>query len=302
MSYKGGQEMRPVIGFVGLGNMGAPMVANLCAAGFEVWVHDLSHEVQARVAAETASHVTPNPGRLAEVADVLILMLPNGAIVREFLCGSSNGAAPVDRLRFGSVVVDMGSSAPAGTRTLGKILAERGVALVDAPVSGGVAKARTGKLAMMTGGDTTTIAAVEPVLAAMASSIMHVGPLGAGHAMKALNNYVSAAGLTAACEAVAVASHFGIEPEMALQVLNASTGRNNSTETKLGPFILSQAFNSGFSLGLMRKDLATALELAREVGVEPDLMDDLADLWGRAEKRLGSSSDHTEIAKMSLTP
>lgn len=291
----------PAIGFIGLGNMGAPMVANLRAAGFRLWVHDRSPEIEALVAAGTGG-VPATPDMIADIADLVILMLPNGAVVRELLIGNAAAGGVLDRLRPGAVIVDMGSSAPAGTRELGAIVAARARTLIDAPVSGGVGKARSAELTIMMGGDQGVLDAIEPVFAAMASRIMHVGPLGAGHAMKALNNYVSAAGLVAACEAVAVAERFGIDPEAALQVLNASTGRNNSTETKLARFVLSGAFDSGFSLGLMRKDLVTALELAGRIGAAPRLMRDIVDFWGEAEATLGAAADHTEIARLAAPP
>lgn len=146
------------------------------------------------------------------------------------------------------------------------------------------------------------VEALRPVLECMASSIHHVGSLGTGHAIKVLNNYVSAAGLVAACEAVSIAEQFGIDGASAIRVFNASSGKNNSTENKLNQFVLSGAFNSGFALGLMRKDLATALDLAERLDVSIPLARHVIETWNEGEKQLGKSSDHTEIARLCGLP
>ncbi len=285
------------IGFVGLGMMGVPMAANLSAAGFRLRVQDIDPDAVARF---TAAHVAEaaTPETLRE-ADILLLMLPNGRVVRDVLLAApEGGTALADRLRAGSVVIDMSSSAPTGTRELGAALAERGIAMADAPVSGGVPRARTGKLAIMTGGDASLVRRLAPLFDVLGSSLTHVGDLGSGHAMKALNNYVSAAGLVAACEALAMARGFGIPGEKAIEVLNASTGRNNSTENKLAQFVLSERFDSGFALGLMRKDLAAALGLGEDLLLDLPLAPSLMAIWEQAESELGPQADHTEIARL----
>jgi 3-hydroxyisobutyrate dehydrogenase len=167
--------------------------------------------------------------------------------------------------------------------------------MVDAPVSGGVAKAADGSLAIMAGGEAAQVDKARPVLEAMGSRVFHTGALGSGHAIKALNNFVSAAGLTAACEAVLVARAFGIDSATLVDVLNASTGRNNSTEVKLKPHILSESFASGFAMALMAKDLRTAEELAAGLGCAQELLSEQAQLWARALGALGGQADHTEI-------
>ena len=129
----------------------------------------------------------------------------------------------------------------------------------------------------------------------MGTAIYETGPLGSGHAMKALNNLVSAAGLAAACEALLVGRRFGLDPSLMVDVLNASTGRNNATEVKAKQFILSGSFASGFSLGLMAKDLKTAAELAEHLGMEAPISRAARDLWETAQDALGSDADHTEI-------
>jgi 3-hydroxyisobutyrate dehydrogenase len=277
------------IGFIGLGQMGAPMVRNLARAGFKVAVADANAQAVARIGAEVACEVPVSLAALGAGCRVAITMLPDGNAVREVVLAMN---LPRD-----AIVIDMSSSSPMGTRELGRALAERGVALVDAPVSGGVKKAVDGSLSIMAGGDPATIERVRPVLAAMGKQIFLTGPLGSGHAMKALNNYVSAAGLAAAAEAVLAGSRFGLDPAAIVAILNASTGKNNSTENKFPQFVLSRAFNSGFSLGLMVKDLRTALDVAHATGTPAPLGEACVEAWARAEQLLGGQADHTAVVK-----
>jgi 3-hydroxyisobutyrate dehydrogenase len=215
--------------------------------------------------------------------------------VREVVLGDSG---LVSGLQTGAIVIDMSSSEPIGTRELGEVLAGKGIGMIDAPVSGGVKRAEDGSLATMVGGDPAVIARVRPVLEAMAKQIFLTGPLGSGHAMKALNNLVSAAGLWMAAEALLVGKQFGLAPETMVDVLNASTGRNNSTENKFKQHILSRAFGSGFSLGLMAKDLRTAQELAVATGVFAPFARCCTELWNEALGELGAAADHTAIVRV----
>jgi 3-hydroxyisobutyrate dehydrogenase len=287
---------KPRIGFVGLGNMGAPMAENLLKAGFELAVADADPGRLADFANRAAL-----PASLADfgrASDLVVTMLPDGKIVRKVLCGSpGSNDGILAGLAAGSLVIDMSSSAPVGTCELGAALAARGVALVDAPVSGGVKRAADGTLAIMVGGEAADIERCRPLLAAMGRDIFPTGKLGSGHAMKALNNYVSAAGLAAAAEAVLVGQRFGLDPAVMTDILNASTGRNNATENKLKQFILSRRYGAGFSLGLMAKDLRTALETAEATATPAPLAAACIALWNAAEARLGGAADHTEIAR-----
>ena len=187
------------------------------------------------------------------------------------------------------IVIDMSSSNPVGTRELGSVLAKRGIHLIDAPVSGGVKRAEDGSLSTMVGGEPAIIARARPLLEAMAKQIFLTGPLGSGHAMKALNNLVSAAGLWMASEALLVGKQFGLAPENMVDILNASTGRNNTTEHKCKQQILSRAFASGFSLGLMAKDLRTAQDLAQATGVFAPFTRQCTELWNEAAEQPGRS-------------
>lgn len=280
------------IGFIGLGQMGAPMVRNLARAGFRLALLDARPGAAAALGLH--AELPADAAALGARCRVAVTMLPDGAVVREVVLGERGlvaGLAP------GSVVIDMSSSSPMGTRALGEALAERGISLVDAPVSGGVKRAVDGSLAIMAGGEPAVIARCRPVLAAMGRQIFATGPLGSGHAMKALNNYVSAAGLAAAAEAVLAGSRFGLDPQTIVGVLNASTGKNNSTENKFPQFILPRTFASGFSLGLMVKDLRTALDVAHATGTPAPLAESVVAAWADAERLLGPGADHTAVVQ-----
>lgn len=279
------------VAFIGLGMMGLPMASRLVHAGWQVRGADLSaaaldaFAASGGVACQTAREAVQG-------VNAVITMLPDGNAVREVLTGPEGVSGVLPR---GTLVIDMSSSAPMGTRQLAGELAGLGIGLVDAPVSGGVKRAVDGTLAIMAGGEPTLIGQARPLLEAMGRDIIATGPSGSGHAVKALNNFVSAAGLAAACEACIVAEKFGIDPGVLVDVLNVSTGRNNSTELKMKPFILSGAFNSGFSLALMAKDLRTAAELAESLGLNAQGAHAAARLWTEAAGALGKSADHTEI-------
>ncbi|MPZ09518.1 MAG: NAD-binding protein [Kiloniellaceae bacterium] len=306
MSDRGEQLAPPAaVGFIGLGQMGTPMAARLVQAGFAVQAYDRAEP--ARQGFEAAAGLPAVAGAEAACAGVaaVITMLPDGRSVREVLCGGGTDGA-LAAAAPGTCVVDMSSSSPIDTLALDEALRPRGFAVVDAPVSGGVKRALDGSLAIMVGGEADTISRIRPLLAALGGAIFPTGALGSGHAMKALNNYVSAAGLVAAAEAVIVGTHFGLDPLVVVEVLNASTGRNNSTENKLKQQVLSGDFAAGFALRLMAKDLHTAAEIARHLGVAAPLADACEALWAKADGMLGPGADHTEIfrylAQLKATP
>lgn len=288
------------IGLVGLGQMGVPMGRNLARAGFALAVADADPGALRRFAGETPCERPESLAALGAACRVVITMLPDGAAVRAVALGAdgdARGDCLAASLAPGAVLLDMSSSSPVGTRALGAELSARGITLIDAPVSGGVKKAIAGTLSIMAGGESAAIDRVQPVLAALGGEIFRTGPLGSGHAMKALNNYVSAAGFAAAAEAVLAGSRFGLDPAVIVAVLNASTGRNNSTENKFPQFVLSRAFNAGFSIGLMVKDLRTALDVAHATGVPVPLAEACVAAWAAAEAELGPAADHTSAIK-----
>ena len=285
------------VGFIGIGKMGLPMASRIAAHGYPLHAYDISaaaiKEFSSRVADALAAKTLAEIGRTCKV---VILMLPDSDVVNRVLFGEKDSLAA--HLSRGSVVIDMSSSDPSVTCEIGPQMKETGVDFIDAPVSGGVNRAIDGSLAIMAGGDGAVIARVRPLLLTMGKVIIETGVLGSGHAMKALNNYVSAAGLLAACEALKVGADFGIAPERIIAVLNASTGKNNSTENKMMQYVVSRLFNSGFSLGLMRKDIAIVTDLSKRLGSKTLLGETLLKSWADAEAKIGGAADHTEIFRM----
>jgi 3-hydroxyisobutyrate dehydrogenase len=279
------------IAFLGLGKMGSPMARRLHEAGAPVVGFDPVEPTRLAFAAAGGA-VASTAREAVSGADVLITMLPNGKVVRAALL---RGEPLVVHCAANAIVIDMSSSAPVGTRELADELAGRGVHLLDAPVSGGVKRALDGSLAIMVGGPPEVIAKVRPLLETMGKSIFETGAVGSGHAMKALNNYVSAAGLTAACEALQIGEKFGLDPVMMTDILNASTGRNNSTEVKLKPFVIPKNYASGFSLALMAKDLRTADDLAMHLDVPAPFSQALIEIWEQAADALSAAADHMAI-------
>ena len=283
------------VGLVGLGHMGRPIAARLVAGGVPLVVFDARREAMAASGGAPATSLAD----LARRSDVVITLLPDGMAVRRAVVGDGTPGEDrlVDGLGEGTIVVDMGSSSPTGTRALGAELAERGVGLIDAPVSGGVRRAADGTLAIMVGGEAGAIDRCRPLFERIGERIFPTGALGSAHAMKALNNLVSAAGLLAAGEALLIGRKFGLDPALMVDVLNASTGRNNATEHKLKPFVLSRTFASGFSLALMVKDLGTATALADDTGTPAPFAAECRTLWSRAGAALDAGADHTAVVR-----
>ena len=285
----------PRIGFVGIGAMGGPMAACLLNAGYQVTAFDSR---PARIGEFIAAHGGSAGTSLAELGqacDVVIMILPSSAIVTDVLFGDGGMAVT---LRPGTVVIDMTSGVPAVTVSLSERLAQQGVVLFDAPVSGGVPRAVSGKLTIMAGGQAKDIDAALPVLEAM-GSVIKTGVIGTGHAMKALNNLVSAGGFLIGIEALLIGSRFGIDPETMVDILNVSTGMSNSTQKKFKQYVLSRKFDSGFALGLMAKDLSIALGIARDHDVNAPFAGLCRDLWAGASAVLGPQADHTAMALLS---
>jgi 3-hydroxyisobutyrate dehydrogenase len=282
------------IGFVGLGNMGEPMVRRLAAAGYEVRAYDIAERARTRLASTTGVTLTESPAAVADGADVVILMLPGSDAVEQVLLGDGL----LDRVRPGTLVADMSSSEPARTRALAERAASHGVRLVDAPVSGGVAGARAGSLTIMTGGPADAVAVLGPVLGVLGARVVHAGDVpGAGHAIKALNNLMSAAHLLASSEAILAGQAFGLDPAVMLDIINTSSGRSGSTQNKWPNYILPGTFDSGFSIAFMVKDMKIALQLAEAAGTPAPLCRAAVAAWASADEEMPAGADHTEIAR-----
>ena len=279
------------VGFIGIGHMGWPMAANLVRkGGFSVTVHDLDAERASRFAREHGCAAASGLEGLAE-CDTVVTMLPTGRDVRQVLTQDKGLAAS---LRRGALVIDMSSSDPVGTRELGPALAERGIVLVDAPVSGAVPRAITGTLAIMIGcNDPEVLERAKPVLLAMGERLFEVGSLGSGHAMKALNNLIAGAGFAVVCEAMLIGKRFGLDPTTMMDVLNASTGRNFATEVIMKEHVIGERYASGFSVGLLAKDVKIAADLGHAVRLDAPLTRLVSERLMYARDRLGADRDNS---------
>jgi 3-hydroxyisobutyrate dehydrogenase len=281
------------IGFIGLGNMGGPMAANVARAGHELFAYDVDEVRLADFARETGTSAARSLEQLG-TCEVVIAMLPTGAVVRDVLLSAEAGGflkTPHPDL----LVIDMSSSEPIGSKTLGKELAKHGIRLVDAPVSGGMVRAADGTLAIMLGAeDEADAARAEPILKTMGERIFRTGALGSGHAMKALNNYVSAACFAATAEALLVGEQFGLDPSVIVDIMNVSTGKNFQTEMVMMKHVVERQFATGFKIGLLTKDIRIAADLADQLKVETPVLDLVYARWKDATEELGADRDNSE--------
>jgi 3-hydroxyisobutyrate dehydrogenase len=281
------------VAFIGIGNMGWPMAANLVKAGFDVTVCDVVPGRADAFAAETGAKAAASPADAASGTEAVVIIVPTSKQVAEAV----DAMAP--SLAKGMLVIDMTSGQPGRTREIAAALAGQGVAMIDCPVSGGVPRAKTGQLAIMAGGEEADLDRADAVLKAMGTSIHRCGPIGAGQAMKALNNLVSAGGYLIGIEALLIGQRFGLDPAKMVDVLNASTGMNNSTQKKFKEYVLSRRFDAGFGLDLMVKDLSIALEVGRETTTPTPFAALCREMWASAAALLGPGADHTAVAKLS---
>lgn len=280
------------VAFIGLGNMGTPMSRRLIDAGYPVMGFDLAEAARDHLV-EAGGRVAASASAAVEGAAVVILMLPSSDVVEAVLAE----AELLEALAVGKpFVIDMSSSEPLRTRALAASLAERGLTLLDAPVSGGVSGANAGTLTIMIGGADQDVAAVAPVLSTLGRTV-HAGAVGSGHAAKALNNLLSATHLWITSEAVLAGERFGIDPTVLLSIFNGSSGRSGSTENKWPNFILEGTYDSGFGLRLMLKDMKIAVGLTEQVGVPTQLGTDAVDLWSQVAGDYPADADHTEVAR-----
>jgi 3-hydroxyisobutyrate dehydrogenase len=289
--------MPETVGFVGLGNMGGPMAGRLADAGYRVRGFDVS-DAAAAAFERRGGTAAASAAAAADGASAVILMLPDSAVVESVVTDPAFLAA----LRTGaSVLVDMSTSEPGRTRALAGLLSQQGTAFVDAPVSGGVVRAVSGELAVMVGGADADVARVENILGHL-GKIYRAGPIGAGHAVKALNNLMSATHLLVTSEAILAGERFGLDPDVMLAIFNASSGRSGSTENKWPNYIRPETYDSGFGMRLMVKDMRIAVALAGELEQPSRLGAQAVALWAEAAAALPPGADHTEIARWLRDP
>ena len=277
--------------FIGGGNMGGPMATNLANAGVTLAVADLSQPALEPFAARgiaTATSASELPG------DVVVTILPTDRQVRDALLGPGGALSKRDR----KAVIEMTSAAPTATKLLASELAERGIPLLDAPVSGGVAGARGATLTTMVGGEEKLFERYRPLLALMCSNIRHVGPVGSGHTLKALNNFLSGVSLWATCEALLIGAKSGLDLHTMVEVIKTSSGQTNALDTKIVMSVLPRTFDYGFSMRLISKDVSIAARLARELDVPAPVLAQAEENWMLAKSQLGEDADFSAVMRL----
>ena len=281
------------IGFVGLGAMGGVMVPHLKGLA-PVTVYDVDAKRTAAAAAAVGGSGACGLGDFA-ACDMVILMLPTSAIVDSVLRGHGGEPGLLEVLRPGALIVDMSSSIPMNSVENSKAAAGRGLGFIDAPVSGGVARATTGELTIMVGGPEELLERARPALERIGAKVVLVGDVGAGHAVKALNNLIAGATLAVTCEAFVIGERFGLDPEIMLDIINSSSGMSFQTSVPWKPHVLTRDFQAGFSMALMSKDIGVALALADATHVPSAVAKAAGESWAAALKTARPGADHLEM-------
>ncbi|MCC7054792.1 MAG: NAD(P)-dependent oxidoreductase [Gemmatimonadaceae bacterium] len=285
------------VAFLGLGAIGAPMAAHVARAGHALTIWNRTAERAAGSAAAAAgARVAATPADAVRDADIIITCLPESSHVATLLADGGN--AMRDAIRPGALLVDCTSGDPDTSRSIAADLATAGIAFIDAPVSGGVAGADAGTLTVMVGGDAAALERARPVLESFAGKIVHCGAVGAGDAIKAVNNALLALHLWSTAEGLVAAMKAGVAPQVALDVINASSGRSNASMNLFPDRVLTGAFPRTFRLALLDKDAGIAAGIARsQKGAAPTLQL-AADLMRIAHLELGDEVDHVEAVKL----
>lgn len=282
------------IGFIGLGEMGQLMVEHLLNAQFEVYAHDLSKEA-IKIVSGKGAEAAPKITDVTTNSNVVIMMLPNSQAVESVMLGKSG---LLENLGAGKTIIDMGSSRMRSTIRLANLSKQKGIIFLDAPVSGGKKGAADASLTVMCGGEVEHYKRVKPILKKMGKKVIRVGEVGHGHALKAINNYLSATSLYSAAEAMIIAKSIGLDLKKSLEVINGSSGQSYSTQYKLPHFIFNRKFNTGFTLDLMQKDIEMACELAKEKNIPFVLGANIEQIYKLARVFLKKDRDHTEVIKL----
>lgn len=273
------------IGVIGCGNMGGGMVANLIDRGQSLTCFDPDAAIMAKMAALGAR--TAPAARIAAECDRIILSLPKAAIVRAVMADIAPHLAP------DTIILDTSTSTPETSQAI----AATGICFVDGPVSGGPAAARAGSMTMLLGGTATAIAALRPLIDLLTAKTVIVGASGAGHAAKIANNMLCAANLVLVAEAVRLGQSAGVDPAALLEGINAGSGRSGVSEVNFPKWVLNGAFNSGFTMGLMRKDVGLALDLAAQNDISLEAFAPIARLWREASAAIPDAADFNEITR-----
>lgn len=285
----------PRVAFLGLGAIGTPMARHLARPDFDLVVWNRTAARAAAFGEATGARVAATPAAAAAGRDVVLTCLPVSPDVEGLLDGPDGLLAT---LPAGAVLVDCTSGDAATSRRIAARLAARGIAFLDAPVSGGVAGAEQGTLTVMVGGDADVLERVRPVLACFGARIVHCGAVGAGDALKAVNNALLALALWGTAEGLATLEKAGVRADVALEVINASSGRSNASMNLFPERVLTRAFPRTFRLALLDKDVGIAADLCREVAVPAPLLALTAQLFREAHAELGEEADHVEAVRV----
>jgi 3-hydroxyisobutyrate dehydrogenase-like beta-hydroxyacid dehydrogenase len=282
------------IGFIGLGVMGSRMLRHLVNGGHNLVIHDIDATAAKKIAAESGARSAPSPREVAAVSEIVITMLPNGSVVRGVVFGE-NGLA--QGFKPGALLLDTSSAEPWITRDTGERLAQQKVDMVDAPVSGAEEGARTAALVFMCGGNDAAVARARPLLALMGKHIFHVGPIGAGHTMKAINNVTTALSFLCTAEALLIGKSYGLNARAMLDVMNVSTGYSFATQNRFLLDVITRKFEDRFKLDLMLKDMGIARQLAEAHKLPAPMTAMGSDRWRKAVETLGPNAVTTEIVR-----
>jgi 3-hydroxyisobutyrate dehydrogenase len=283
------------IAFLGLGDIGGLIASHLTREPFDLVVWNRTASKASAFATRHNVAIAQSPADAVKGAEVVITCLPSSVEVEAVLHGE-NGM--LESLRKGAVLIDCTSGDPPTSRSIAAELGGRGVDFIDAPVSGGTTAAKAGTLTVMWGGDESVFERVRPVIEAFGKKIVHAGPVGAGDALKAVNNALLAVHILSAAEGLAVLVKAGVNPTTALDVINASSGRSNSSENLIPQRVLTRAFPRTFRLALLEKDIGIAAVLAEDLGVLTPLISLTAERFHEAREKLGEEADHVEAVKM----
>lgn len=283
-----------IVAFLGLGAIGAPMASHLAAGPFGLRVWNRSAGKAAAFAAAHGVHHAATPAEAARGADVVITCFPVSADVEGLLDGPDGLLAGMAK---GTALVDCTSGDPATSQRIAARLAAAGIGFLDAPVSGGVVGAESAALTVMIGGDAALLERVRPVLAAFGKRIVPCGPVGAGHAVKAVNNALLAQHIIGTAEGLLALTKAGVSPTVALEVVNASSGRSNASQNLFPERVLTRAFPQTFRLALLDKDVGIAAQVARDQGIAAPMLDLAAALYREAHAALGEEADHVEMVR-----
>lgn len=279
------------VGIVGLGNMGAGMALSAARAGLQVVGFDpASASRQALLDAGVA--LADDLASLSAQADVIVLSLPVSDIVEQVVLGKDG---LLQHARAGQIVLDTSTADPASTARIAQALKGSSLRFVDGPVSGGPKAANSGSMTMLLGGEAADIDELAPVLDALTGKRVHVGPVGAGHSAKLFNNLLCGINLIAAGEAIRVAKAAGLDIEQILSGVNAGSGRSGVTEVNCPTWILNGAFNSGFTMKLMRKDLRLAAAMIAQSGANAPLSQEALRLWADSADAIEDGEDFNRI-------